>query len=88
LGIKTEELNSFNRPSKRKLVLDGMLVKDRQRIADNNETAYREEVSDLAVCQENNISIKISKTKALIVDYRNGGQSTHPHTSTGLQWSR
>ena len=39
-------------------------------IPDNDETAYRK-VRDLAVwCQDNNISLNISKTKELIVDYR------------------
>ena len=33
--------------------------------------AYREEVRDLAVCcQDNNLSLNVSKTKELIVDYR------------------
>ena len=40
-------------------------------ITDNNETAYREEVRELAVwCQDNNFSLNVSKTKELIVDYR------------------
>ena len=40
-------------------------------ITDNDETAYREEVRDLAVwCQDNNLSLNVSKTKELIVDYR------------------
>jgi hypothetical protein len=40
-------------------------------ITDNNETAYREEVRDLAVwCQDNNLSLKVIKTKERIVDYR------------------
>jgi hypothetical protein len=40
-------------------------------ITDNDETAYREEVRDLAVwCQDNNLSLNMSKTKELIVDYR------------------
>ena len=40
-------------------------------ITDNNVTAYREEVSDLAVwCQDNNLSLTVSQTKELIVDYR------------------
>jgi hypothetical protein len=39
-------------------------------ITDNNKTAYREEVRDLAVlCQDNNFFINVSKTK-VIVDYR------------------
>ena len=40
-------------------------------IDDNDETAYREEVRPLAVwCQDNNLSLNVSKTKELIVDYR------------------
>jgi hypothetical protein len=40
-------------------------------ITDNNETAYREEVRDLAMCcQDNNLSLNVFKTKELIVDYR------------------
>jgi hypothetical protein len=39
-------------------------------ITDNDETAYRE-VRDLAVwCQDNNLSLNVSKTKELIMDYR------------------
>ena len=39
-------------------------------ITDNDETAYREEVRDLSVwCQDNNLSLNVSKTK-LTVDYR------------------
>ena len=40
-------------------------------ITDNDETAYREEVRDLAGwCQNNNLSLNITKTKEMIVDYR------------------
>ena len=40
-------------------------------ITDNNETAYREEVRDLVVwCQDNNLSLNVSKTKEMIMDYR------------------
>jgi hypothetical protein len=40
-------------------------------ITDNNETAYTEEVRDLAVwCQDNNLSLNVIKTKDMIVDYR------------------
>ena len=39
-------------------------------ITDNDETACREEVRDLAGwCQNNNLSLKITKTKEMIVDY-------------------
>ena len=40
-------------------------------ITNNDETAYREEVRDLAVwCQNNNISLNVTKSKEMIVDYR------------------
>ena len=40
-------------------------------ITDNDETAYREEVRDLAVwCQDNNLFLNVIKTKEMIVDYR------------------
>ena len=40
-------------------------------ITDNDETTCREEVRDLAVwCQDNHLSLNVSKTKELIVDYR------------------
>ena len=41
------------------------------RITDNDETAYREEVRDLAVWYQNyNLSLNVIKTKEMIVDYR------------------
>ena len=40
-------------------------------ITNNDETAYREEVRALGVwCQENNLSLRINKTKEMIVDFR------------------
>jgi hypothetical protein len=40
-------------------------------IMDNDETAYREEVRDLAMwCQDNNLYLNVSKTKEMIVDFR------------------
>ena len=40
-------------------------------ITDNEETDYREEIRDLTVwCQDNNISLKMIKTKEMIVDNR------------------
>ena len=54
-------------------------------ITDNDETAYREEVREVAVwCQDNNLSLNVSKTKKLIVDYRKGRPNRHPLTSMGL----
>ena len=39
-------------------------------ITDNDETAYREKVRDLAWwCQNNNLSLNVTKTKEMIVDY-------------------
>ncbi len=47
-------------------------------ITDNDEMAYREEVSTLTKwCQENHLSLNIDKTKELVVDFRR--QSTHTH---------
>ena len=59
-------------------------------ITDNDETAYREEVRDLAVWyQDNNLSLKVIKTKEMIVDYRQKkGPSTPPFSLTWLQRSR
>ena len=40
-------------------------------VTDNDETVYREAVGDLAVwCQDNNLSLNVSKTKELIMDNR------------------
>ena len=40
-------------------------------ITDNDETVYREEVRDLAMwCQDNILSLNVTKTKEMIVDYR------------------
>ena len=40
-------------------------------ITDNDETAYSEEVRDLAMwCQDNNLSLNGIKIKELIVEYR------------------
>ena len=52
-------------------------------ITDNNETAYREEVRDLAKwCQDNNLSLNVTKTKENIVDYRK--RRTRHSSSKGL----
>jgi hypothetical protein len=40
-------------------------------ITDGDESSYRKEVRDLAVwCQNNNLSLNLSKTKELIMYYR------------------
>ena len=40
-------------------------------ITDNDETAYREEVRELAVwCQDNNLSFTVRMTKEIFVEYR------------------
>ncbi|KAL1006621.1 hypothetical protein UPYG_G00074580, partial [Umbra pygmaea] len=40
-------------------------------ISNNDETAYREEVNALVTwCQSNNLSLNVSKTKEMIVDFR------------------
>ncbi len=49
-------------------------------ITDNDETAYREEVSTMTKwCQENHLSLNIDKTKELVVDFRRQEQRTHTH---------
>ncbi len=51
-------------------------------ITDNDETAYREEVSTLTKwCQENHLSLNIDKTKELVVDYRRQSREHTPITS-------
>ncbi len=50
-------------------------------ITDNDETAYREEVSTLTKwCQENHLSLNIVKTKELVVDYRRQSREHTPIT--------
>ncbi len=50
-------------------------------ITDNNETAYREEVSTLTKwCQENHLSLNIDKTKELVVDFRRQSRQHTPIT--------
>ncbi len=50
-------------------------------ITDNDETAYREEVSTLTKwCQENHLSLNIDKTKELVVDYRRQSREHIPFT--------
>ncbi len=50
-------------------------------ITDNDETAYREEVSTLTKwCQENHLSLNIDKTKELVVDHRRQSREHTPIT--------
>ena len=54
------------------------------RITDNDETAYREEIIDLAMwCQVNNLSLNVIKTKEMIVDYRKKRTQHAPILSDG-----
>ncbi len=58
-------------------------------ITDNDETAYREEVSTLTKwCQENHLSLNIDKTKELVVDYRRQSREHTPITikKTPVEW--
>ena len=49
-------------------------------VTDNDETAYREEVRELAVwCQDNNLSLIVIKTKKMIMDYRKRRAEHAPH---------
>ncbi len=57
-------------------------------ITDNDETAYRGEVSTLTKwCQENHLSLNIDKTKELVVDFRRQSREHTPITSTKHLWS-
>ncbi len=50
-------------------------------ITDNDETAYRAEVSTLTKwCQENHLSFNIDKTKELVVDFRRQSREHTPIT--------
>ncbi len=50
-------------------------------ITDNDETAYRAEVSTLTKwCQENHISLNVDKTKELVVDFRRQSREHTPIT--------
>ena len=50
----------------------------------NDETAYRREVENLALwCQENNLSLNVSKTKEIIVDFRINKTAHTPITING-----
>jgi hypothetical protein len=54
-------------------------------ITDHDETAYMEEVRDLAGwCQNNNISLNVTKTKEMIVDYRKRRTEHSPILIDGL----
>ena len=54
-------------------------------ITDNDETASREEVRDLALwCQDSNLPLNVSKTKELIVDYRKRLAEQAPINIDGL----
>ncbi len=54
-------------------------------ITDNDEMAYREEVSTLTKwCQKNHLSLNIDKTKALVVDYR---RQSREHTPISIDKS-
>ncbi len=58
-------------------------------ITDNDETAYREEVSTLTKwCQENHLSLNIDKTKKLEVDFRRQSREHTPITikKTPVEW--
>jgi hypothetical protein len=51
----------------------------------NKETAYREEVRDLAIwCKDNNLSLNVSKTNELIVNYR---KQRAEHAPIHINWA-
>ena len=58
-------------------------------ITESDESAYRGEVDTLTTwCQDNNLTLNISKTKEMIVDFRRRQEVEHapPYTSTDLKW--
>ena len=56
-------------------------------ITDDDETAYREEVRDLAVrCQDNNLSLNVSKTKQLNRGLQ-GTEGKAKHTPFTFDWA-
>ncbi len=58
-------------------------------ITDNDEMAYREELSTLTKwCQENHLSLNIDKTKELVVDFRRQSRDHTPITidKTPVEW--
>ena len=60
-------------------------------ITDNNKTAYREDFRELAVwCQDNNLSLNVSETKELIVDYRKRLAKQAPINIDGavVEWAK
>ncbi|KAI4884806.1 hypothetical protein NFI96_003751, partial [Prochilodus magdalenae] len=58
-------------------------------ISNNNEEAYREEVSFLTHwCRENNLSLNVNKTKELIVDFRTQERVHNPLTINGATVER
>ncbi|KAI3353479.1 hypothetical protein L3Q82_020001 [Scortum barcoo] len=58
------------------------------RIANNDESDYRQEVEHLeGWCRQNNLCINVKKTKEMIVDFRRGRHLPPlPCTSEGLRW--
>ncbi|KAK0154368.1 putative RNA-directed DNA polymerase from transposon BS [Merluccius polli] len=50
----------------------------------NNESNYREEVSQLAEwCRDNNLSLNVQKTKEIVVDFRRASTQHPPLTING-----
>ncbi|KAI3362131.1 hypothetical protein L3Q82_012460 [Scortum barcoo] len=57
------------------------------RIANNDESDYRQEMEHLeGWCRQNNLCINVKKTKEMIVDFRRGRHLPLPCTSEGLRW--
>ncbi|KAI3370336.1 hypothetical protein L3Q82_025113 [Scortum barcoo] len=58
-------------------------------ISNNNETDYRSEVSHLALlCEHNNISLNVEKTKEIVVDFRRTRPQHAPLTINGTTVER
>lgn len=49
-------------------------------ITDNDESAYRTEVEQLAVwCRSNNLDINVDKTKEIVIDFMVSGKENHKY---------
>eukprot|EP00061_Rhincodon_typus_P005904 g25982.t1 len=55
------------------------------RISNNNKTEYKKEIVFVVWCKDSNLSLNISKTKELIVNFRNRGRRHAPVYINGAE---
>jgi hypothetical protein len=79
VGTNTSTLLNLNTEAPPGCVLSPLLYSLFTHDANNDETAYREEVRALGVlCQDNNLSTNVNKTKELILETAEGAHP-YPH---------